>query len=111
MSRMTSVGLVTNTLTEPFVPAGTMAAFATILPKKELSVDTNGWFWPVGQRLRYASGPLGTTVTFSENARAVDGIPHELDVIGKSRVWPPLMLGAPKAPFRPESLRVSATRH
>ena len=53
-------------LIAPFVPAGTMAAFATTLPSKEFRVETNGCTEPVGQVVRYDSGPPGTTVTLRE---------------------------------------------
>ena len=42
ISRITSVGLVTNTLTDPFCPAGTIAALATTFPPNEFSVETVG---------------------------------------------------------------------
>jgi hypothetical protein len=29
-------------------------------------VDTDGWFWLVGQIVKYPKGPCGTTVTLSE---------------------------------------------
>ena len=49
MSNMKSVLLLTNTFTEPFVPAGTIAAFATTVPRNEFNVETTGWATPVGQ--------------------------------------------------------------
>ena len=46
-------------------------------------------------------------MTFSEYARAVDGMPHAPG-IGKDRVAPPISAGPPRGPTGP---RVSATRH
>src|SRR5208283_3508438 len=108
MSRMTSVGFEAYTLTAPFVPAGTIAAFATTAPCHEFNVETNGWLSPVGQRLRYPRNPCGTTVTFNECAAAVAGIAQSLFGMGKLLVSPPVMLGPPNTPT---GLRVSATRH
>lgn len=42
MSMIKSVALLANTLTEPFDPAGTMAAFANTRPSNEFSVETVG---------------------------------------------------------------------
>jgi hypothetical protein len=42
MSMTTSVLLVTNTETAPPVPAGTIAAFATMAPLREFSNETFG---------------------------------------------------------------------
>jgi hypothetical protein len=33
----------------PLLPAGTIAALATIAPPTSFSVDTTGMVWPVGQ--------------------------------------------------------------
>ena len=66
MSTITWLRLVTKTLMAPLVPAGTMAALATIVPSKEFRVETRGREAPVGQVVRYCSGPEGTTVMFSE---------------------------------------------
>lgn len=85
MSMITCVTLVANTEIEPPLPAATIAAFATIFPSKEFSVDTFGRVKPVGHNVRKASGPDGTTVTFSEYARAFEGIPHGLSGSGMSR--------------------------
>jgi hypothetical protein len=52
MSIITSVLLYTYTSTDPFVPAGTIAAFATTVPRKEFNVETTGWATPVGQIVR-----------------------------------------------------------
>src|SRR5438128_353100 len=75
MSRIRSVGPVTKA-DSPFGVAGTMAAFATMLPCREFKVETNGCCASAGQRVRYPSGPAGTTVAFSENALASAGIPQ-----------------------------------
>ncbi len=40
------------TLMAPFVPAGTMAAFAKTLPLAEFSVETIGWDEPVAQAVK-----------------------------------------------------------
>src|SRR5690348_17245953 len=111
MSITRFVSPVTKTLMDPFVPAGTIAAFATMSPASELRVDTSGLACPVGHTVRYPSGPLGTTVTFNAYAFAPDGMPHELPGTGKSRVDPAAIIGGPNAPlmFCPE--RVSANRH
>src|SRR5271165_13099 len=107
MSRITSVGSVTNTLTAPLEPAGTMAALALILPSGEFSVETPGCDCPAGQMVRYPSEPCGTTVTLSEYAVAVEGMPQGLLGIGKLRDEPPGMDGPPKPP---DGLRVSTKR-
>src|SRR5271165_234022 len=49
-----------------------MAALAFTRPSTEFRVETTGWFSPVGQMVRYPSGPGGTAVTFSEKAAAVE---------------------------------------
>jgi hypothetical protein len=41
--------VVTNILTSPLLPAGTIAAFATTYPATEFNVEARGWFSPVGQ--------------------------------------------------------------
>jgi hypothetical protein len=46
---MTSLSSVTKVLMAPPIPAGTIAAFATILPSSELSVETKGLVWLAGQ--------------------------------------------------------------
>jgi len=60
-------------LIAPFVPAGTIAAFATTAPSHEFNVETNGRAEPSGQAVRKPSEPSGTTVTFIEYAAAVEG--------------------------------------
>jgi hypothetical protein len=66
MSTITSVVFVTKIEIAPPLPAGTMAALATILPSNEFKVDTFGCVEPAGHAVRYWSGPCGTTVMFSE---------------------------------------------
>jgi hypothetical protein len=66
MSIIRFVLFVANTVIAPPFPAGTMAALATIFPSKEFNVETLGIGCPVGQTVRYCSGPLGTTVMLSE---------------------------------------------
>ena len=43
-----------------------LAALASTLPPKELSVETSGRVEPVGQAVRKLRGAVGTTVTFIE---------------------------------------------
>jgi hypothetical protein len=62
-------GALTNTLIEPDVPAGTMAALASSWFALKLSVETVGCYSPVGQAVRKAlvktpDPPM--TVKFSE---------------------------------------------
>lgn len=110
MSIITCVDSVTNKEIAPPVPAGTTAALATIFPSKEFRIDTFGLAVPAGQAVRYCSMPVGTTVILSEYALAFDGIPQPLCAIGTSRCWPPVNAGAPNAPIKPYSGRVSITR-
>jgi hypothetical protein len=63
---MSSVGLPLKTSIEPFVPAGTIVAFAIVLPEGELSVDTPENGSPVGQTVMKSSRPIGTAVIFKE---------------------------------------------
>src|SRR5271157_3781195 len=105
---MTCVRLVTKTLMAPLVPAGTIAAFATTAPSKEFNVETNGCAAPVGQAVRYDSGPSGTTVTFTEYAAAVEGTVQALAGMANERTVPAPSSGPPNGP---SGLRVSATRH
>ena len=84
-----------------------MAAFATTRPFHELSVDASGIGWPVAQVVMYARYPGGTAVMFSEYARALNGMLQVDAGMGKSRVEPPAMRGAPNVP---DPMRVSATR-
>jgi hypothetical protein len=85
ISIITWLGLETKIEMAPFTPAGTTAAFATICPPNAFNVETFGRAEPAGQAVKNWSGPGGTTVMFSEYARAVDGIPQELNGIGTSR--------------------------
>jgi len=67
MSNSTSVASVTYTLIAPFVPAGTMAAFATTEPVYEFIVEALGRAWPVSQVMKIPSfGSRGTAVKLSE---------------------------------------------
>src|SRR5215813_13295979 len=97
MSRMKSVLLLTNTFTEPPLPAGTIAAFATTFPG-EFNVETTGCDTPVGQIVKNPSTPDGTTVMLNEYACAMDGTgQRELgDCMAKVRVALPLRIGGPK---------------
>ena len=92
----------------PFVPAGTIAAFATTAPSKEFNVETNGRDDPVGHADKYDNIPSGTTVTFTEYAAAVEGMLQALAGIANERVSRGPIFGPPK---EPASLRVSATLH
>ena len=62
----TSVPSLANKSMAPFVPAGTIAALATIVPVSAFKVDTNGLGCPVGHAARNPKGPLGTTAKFNE---------------------------------------------
>ena len=53
MSITRSVSLLAYAVISPPVPAGTIAALATIVPVKLFSVDTGfAGFWPVGHSSR-----------------------------------------------------------
>src|SRR5208283_5518899 len=108
MSSTTCVESVTNTSIPPPAPAGTIAAFATTLPSNEFNVDTYGCAESNGHSVRYDRCPSGTTVTFSEYAAAVAGMPHPPAGIGNDRAVPAPISGPPNGPSAP---RVSATRH
>src|SRR5215813_7829053 len=99
---------VTNTSIDPPVPAGTIAAFATIVPVGSLSVETNGCGSPVGHVVRKPRAPVGTTVMLSEYAAAVPRIPHVLDNTPTVLVELAARIGPPSGPF---GLRVSMIRH
>src|SRR5258706_13721226 len=57
MSTTTFVLLVANTLTAPLLPAGTMAALATMSPPGAFKVDARGRVCPAGHTVRKLSGP------------------------------------------------------
>src|SRR5580704_1933631 len=108
MSNNTLVVSVTKTLIAPFVPAGTIAAFATIVPSESFNVETFGIGWPVGQVVRFPSGApvtTGTTVKFNEYAGAVDGMPQELAGMLKVREDWAAIAGGPYAPENPAPVR------
>lgn len=107
MSRMKSVSSVAKAQAPPFAPAGTMAAAALTRPS-EFSVEVGGRLCPQGKSVRNPSLTLGTTVTFTEYAFAVEGMPQALEGMLKPRVVPAVRNGPPNGPF---GLRVSATRH
>src|SRR5579863_10149733 len=104
----TCVVLVTYTSTAPLVPAGTIAALATIWPLSAFRVETRGWMPPAGHVVRYPRIPDGTTVMFSEYAAALDGSPHAPCDSGKDLSVPPVRTGPPNGPA---GFRVSTTRH
>src|SRR5260370_1113954 len=114
---------------------GTMAAFATIEPLREFSVDTRGWYCPAGQKVRYPSGAAGTTVEFRKNAcggccggggvgrnqKSVEKflVKPKKKVGGGGGIFPPpvgigkfrlVLASIAGAPNVPVALRVSATR-
>ncbi len=95
-------------LTAPFVPAGTIAAFATTLPSNEFNVETNGRAAPVGDAVRKDNRASGTTVTFIEYAAAVAGTEQPPAGSANERVDCASISGPPNAPWAP---RVSTTRH
>src|SRR5450631_2453448 len=109
MSITKSVASVANTLTSPWVPAGTTTAFATTVPVKSFSDPAKGCACPAGHTVRNRNcGPLGTAAKFNEYACAVAGSPHELARIGNERVPCAANPGPPNGPVE---LRVSAIRH
>src|SRR5262245_10025967 len=113
MSMITSVLSVTNTSTEPPFPAGTIAAFVTIVPNRLFKVETNGCATPVGQIVKKPNGPaVGTTVILNEYACASDGTGQRelVDWMANVRVAPPMRLGGPN-PAGYVASRVSAIRH
>src|ERR1035438_10487791 len=107
ISRIRWLKSVVYAVTSPPPPAGTSAAFATIAPSREFSVETRGCA-PLPHNVRKLSGPGGTTVAFSEYARAVPGMPHVEDGTTKLRDSPAPMIGPPNGPT---GLRVSRMRH
>src|ERR1051325_5252206 len=105
---MAWVELLANSVIAPFVPAGTIAAFALMRPSAELRVETEGCDCPAGHAERKPSVPMGTTVRLSEYARAVAGMPQALAGILKSRLTAVGKAGPPNGPL---ALPVSAMRH
>src|ERR1035441_5079893 len=110
MSMTTCVVLVTKTSIEPFVPAGTTAAFASIVPRRSFKIDTIGLGgFPVGQAVRKLREPVGTTVKFSEYAWAVEGMLQRVLLnTGIVLVSLAFIAGDPK--LSPVALRVSTNR-
>src|ERR1017187_4251482 len=108
ISTTRSVVWVTKASILPPVPAGAIAAFATIVPVGSFSVDTIGRLSPVGYTVRYATGPGGTKVKFKEYATAVDGTSQLLDRIGSVRLLPPVK--APVVMVEGAPGRVSTSR-
>src|SRR5260370_1127965 len=112
MSRTTSVASGVRRLIPPAVPSGTIAAFATIEPSREFSVDTVGCACPKAQAVKYLRGPGGTTLMLKAKAWVVKGTPQVLVGIRNVRkLGPPGRLGGPNAPEVPCPAPVSATRH
>src|SRR5579872_875055 len=108
MSSTTFVAAFAYKLTAPPAPASTMAAFALMRPSREFSVEARGRGCPLGQTVRKPSAPGGTTVTLSEYAAAVDGIPQALLGMMKSRAVSAANAGPLNGPLG--VLRVSAMR-
>src|SRR3954453_13861987 len=106
-SMTTSEGCETNTEISPFVPAGTMAAFAVTAPVTAFSVETRGCVCPDGHVVRKPRGTWGTAVKFTEYACAVAGILQALESSGKDRATLAAKEGPPKAPA---ARRVSTRR-
>lgn len=104
---MKSVSSVVKAQAPPFVPAGTMAAAALTRPS-EFRVEVGGRFCPHGNSVRNPSLAFGTTVTFTEYAFAVEGMPQALPGTLKALEVPAARNGPPNGPF---GFRVSATRH
>src|SRR5258707_13655534 len=108
MSTTRSESFVTKTDISPFVPDGTIAAFAVTAPVVAFKVDTSGMGCPAGQVLRKPRLPLGTDVKLMEYAFAVAGMPQGLERMGNglvtlpTRDWPP---------STPPMLRVSTRRN
>ncbi len=91
------------------MPAGTIAAVFTICPVTSSSVTTLGCGCPVGHRVRYPTGPGGTSVTVTEYACALEGI-VQLPCSGKARADPAARLGGPNGLGNPCPVRVSTIR-
>src|ERR1019366_9825251 len=97
MSITRSVLLVAKTLIAPSVPAGTIAALATIVPVRSFRVETLGCDC-LGHTVRYSSTLFDTTVKFREYPCALSGMVQVLDSTGKSRSAPPTSDGPPSGP-------------
>src|ERR1019366_8820750 len=106
MSITTSVGSLAYTSMDPSVPAGTIAALATIVPVRSFSVEASGRVCRVGQVVRKPTGAGSTAVKFSEYPCAAAGRLQALRT-GNVRPCPPTSDGPPNAPV---GLRVSAVR-
>src|SRR5579872_2301973 len=108
MSTIRSVAALAYTSTDPFVPAGMIAAFATLVPVGSFNTEASGRVCPVGHALRNPTGAGATAVKFSEYACAEAGTLQELDSTGNVRPNLPASDGVPNCP-RPLE-RVSAMR-
>lgn len=73
MSNIKCVACEVIAFTPPELPAGTMAAFATILPSEAFSVETPGCGAPAPHSVKKPNGAGGTTVAFKEYACAAEG--------------------------------------
>jgi hypothetical protein len=98
MSITRSELFVTNTEISPFVPEGTMAAFAVTAPVGAFKVETKGWDCPAGHVVRKPSGPFGTEVKLREYAFAAAGMLHGLERTGNVLLALPTKDGPPKEP-------------
>src|SRR5882672_7043187 len=107
MSTTRSESFAANTETSPFVPACTIAAFATTVPVGAFSVEATGCVCPAGHVVKKPRPPCGTAVKFREYAWADVGTLQALERIGRFRVAPPMREGPPNGPG---AFRVSAIR-
>ncbi len=103
-----SVSLVENIETSPFVPAGTIAALATAALDGAFSVEASGCVCPAGHAVRKPMPVLCTAVTFNEYACAVPATLHGLASKGNVRALLPTNAGPPSGPA---GSRVSTRRH
>src|SRR5579872_1761964 len=109
MSMIRSVLALAYTSTEPFVPAGMIAPFATSVPVGSFNTEASGRVSPVGHAVRNPSETaVGMAVKFNEYASAEAGTLQELERTGKVLPCFATNDGAPSCPILAE--RVSATR-
>src|SRR5579872_3999155 len=108
MSIIRSVPALAYTSTDPFVPAGMIAAFATVVPVRSFNTEASGRACPVDQAVRNPSDSEGMAVKFSEYACADAGILQELDRTGNVRLCLATSDGDPNWPRL--AFRVSAIR-
>src|SRR5436309_14830877 len=90
-----SDSFVTKTEMSPFLPAGTIAAFAMIAPVLAFRVETRGCDCPSGQIVRKPKLSFATAVEFREYALAVEGTLQGFERTGKVRSVDPGREGPP----------------